>query len=291
MVSTVPITAIVTAHERLEQTLSTLDIIHSCAPNPAETLVHVDGRNDVLISSIQTQFPSVRLIVSEAAVGPGGGRNKLIQAATNEFVASFDDDSYPLDGDYFGTALQLFEKFPNAAIICAALFHRGEKIRVAEQSAEWSADFSGGAAIYRRKPFLETGGYVPLPIAYGMEEADLALRLHALGGNILQTKSLRVFHDTDLNRHANPEITASSIANLALLTYLRYPRSLWFVGALQCTKRIFWLLENGRWRGIWSGVFMIPGHLKAHRAYKRRLSNDNVKSYLSLRRSAMPATF
>ena len=285
-----PITAIVTAHQRIEQTLSTLEVIQTCDPSPSEIVVHVDGRNVQLIKSIESQFPKVRLIVSERSVGPGGGRNKLIEAATNQFVASFDDDSYPLDPDYFAKAFELFEQFPNAAIICAALFHRSETIMLPEQTAEWTADFSGGAAVYRQTAFLETGGYVPLPIAYGMEEADLALRLHALGGQILQTKWLRVFHDTDLNRHGNPDITASSIANLALLTYLRYPPSLWFVGALQCTRRIVWLLKHGRWRGICSGVVMIPRHLRAYRSYKRRLSNDSVKSYLSLRRTAIPAT-
>lgn len=280
-----------TAHSRVEQTLSTLEVIHACDPSPAEVVVHVDGRNRELINAIECRFPDVRLLVSDRLIGPGGGRNKLVEAARNEFVASFDDDSYPLDSDYFAKSLQLFEHFPKAAIVCAALFHKGETIAAAEQSGEWNADFSGGAAVYRRKSFLETGGYVPLPIAYGMEEADLALRLHASGGKILQTKWLRVFHDTDLKRHSDPEITAGSIANLALLTYLRYPPSLWAVGALQCARRIIWLMKNRRWHGIGAGVLMIPRHLKAHRMYRQRLSNDNVKSYLSLRRASLPVTF
>ena len=59
-----------------------------------------------------------------------------------------------------------------------------------------------GACVYRRSAFLEAGGYVPLPVAYGMEEVDLALRLHSRGGKILTTPWLRVFHNTDLKRHA-----------------------------------------------------------------------------------------
>ena len=289
--TTVPITAIVTAHERLEQTLSTLEVIQACDPAPTEVAVHVDGRNTSLIEGIESRFPEVRLLVSETRVGPGGGRNKLVEAATSELVASFDDDSYPLDSDYFARSLSLFEQFPTAAIVCASLFHRGETIKGPEQSAEWNADFSGGAAIYRRKFFLETGGYVPLTIAYGMEEADFALRLHAIGGKILRTKWLRVFHDTDLKRHNDVDVTAGSIANVALLTYLRYPRSMWIVGALQCTRRILWLMKHGRWRGICSGIFMIPGHLKAHRSYRRRLTNETVRSYLYLRRASLPVNF
>lgn len=289
--STVPISAIVTAHERVQQTLSTIEVIQGCNPSPDEVVVHVDGRNRELIEAIESRFPEVRLLVSDRLIGPGGGRNRLVEAASNEFVASFDDDSYPLDSDYFAKSLQLFKQFPEAAIICAALFHKGDSIAPIERSGEWNADFCGAAAIYRRKCFLETGGYVPLRIAYGMEEADLALRVHASGGKILQTKWVRVFHDSDLKHHNDPQITAGTIANLALLTYLRYPPSLWIVGALQCTRRIVWSLKNRRWQGIGSGVFMIPRHLKAHRQYKRRLSNDKVKSYLSLRRTSLPVTF
>ena len=36
------------------------------------------------------------------------------------------------------------------------------------------ADFSGGGCAYRKTRYLEIGGYVPIPTAYGMEEVDLA---------------------------------------------------------------------------------------------------------------------
>ncbi len=186
-----------------------------------------------------------------------------MNAAQFEFVASFDDDSYPIDSDYFARALKLFEKFPEASVICAALYHAGESIGLDERSAQWTADFSGGACIYRRSAFLEAGGYVPLPVAYGMEEVDLAIRLHSRGGKILTTPWLRVFHNTDLKRHGDPRVTAGSIANLALLAYLRYPVSLWAIGVGQCANRLLWLLRHGRRRGILKGLTMIPAHLWA----------------------------
>jgi len=126
VLSKIPVTAIVTAHDRVEQTLSTLEVIQTCDPSPAEIVVHVDGTNPLLIKAIKKDFPNVRLIVSETSVGPGGGRNKLIEAATNEFVASFDDDSYPIDSDYFARALRVFEKFPEAAVVCAGVSGRGD---------------------------------------------------------------------------------------------------------------------------------------------------------------------
>jgi GT2 family glycosyltransferase len=283
------ISAIITAYERIEQTLATLRVIQSCVSPPDEVLVHVDANQIACEDAIRGAFPRVRILRSEAQVGPGGGRNKLVEAAQCEFVASFDDDSYPIDSDYFSRALRVFEKFPEASVICAALYHAGESIGLDERSAQWTADFSGAACIYRRQAFLEAGGYVPLPVAYGMEEVDLAIRLHAHGGKILTTPWLRVFHNTDLKRHGDPRVTAGSIANLALLAYLRYPVSLWGIGVGQCANRLLWLLRHGRTRGIVKGVTMIPGHVWENHRYRAPVSSSVVRSYLTLRKTPVPA--
>lgn len=283
------ISAIVTAYERIEQTLATLHVIQSCVPAPDEILVHVDANQIACVNAIREAFPSVRVLRSEEQVGPGGGRNRVVEAAQFEFVASFDDDSYPIDSDYFARALRIFEKFPEASLICAALYHAGESIGLDERSAQWTADFSGGACIFRRKAFLDAGGYVPLPVAYGMEEVDLAIRLHSQGGKILTTPWLRVFHNTDLKRHRDPGVTAGSIANLALLAYLRYPVSLWGIGVGQCANRLLWLLRHGRLRGIVKGVTMIPGHVWENHRYRAPVSREVVRSYLALRRAPIAA--
>jgi GT2 family glycosyltransferase len=283
----VHISAIVTAYERLDQTLNTLRVLETCDPRPDEILVHVDANQTACVNAISQAFPNVRVIVSSERVGPGGGRNKLVAAATGDLIASFDDDSYPIDSDYFARVLKIFEQFPDASIVDAALYHAGEPIALDERKAQWTADFSGGACAYRRQAFLDAGGYVPLAVAYGMEEVDLALRLHSQGGKILSSSWLRVFHDTDLQRHAEPHVTAGSIANLALLAYLRYPVSLWSIGVWQCANRVLWLLRNGRRRGIWRGLTMIPGHLRFHRHFRRTVSNRAVRSYLALRRTPL----
>jgi len=279
------ISAIVTAYDRIEQTLATLRVIQSCTPAPDEILVHVDANQVECENAIRTAFRDVHIIHSNEQVGPGGGRNKLVEAARFEFVASFDDDSYPIDSDYFDRAVKLFQQFPDASVICAAVCHLGESIALDTRSAQWTADFLGAACIYRRQAFIDAGGYVPLPVAYGMEEVDLALRLHSRGGKILTTPWLRVFHNNDLRHHAAPEVTAGSIANLALLAYLRYPVSLWAIGAGQCANRLLWLLRHGRYRGILKGVTMIPAHLRAHHRYRLPLNKRAVRSYLALRRA------
>ena len=269
----------------MDQTLATLRILKECVPLPAEIIVHVDGNEIATLEELQAKFPTVRYILSEENVGPGGGRNKLVRAATHPLVASFDDDSYPLDSDYFARAIALFEAHECASLITGRVFHQGETIEVAEQTLQWTSDFSGGACVYRRDDILATTGYVPLPTAYGMEEVDLALRLHAAGKRILKTDWLRIFHDTDLKRHDDPEVTAGSIANIFLLTYLRYPVTLWPIGLAQAAKRIFWLATHGRQPGIISGLLRIPSVLKRNRQYQQRLTHSAVRSYLSLRRN------
>jgi GT2 family glycosyltransferase len=282
------VTAIVTAYRRTEQLIVTLDKLQHCSPAPEEILVHVDGGNTACAEMVRERYPRVRVLTSATCVGPGGGRNLMVQAATQPLIASFDDDSYPVDADFFQRVSVLFETFPDAWVIGGRIFHVHQPIAPAVAEAEWAADFSGGGCAYRRERYLEVGGYVPLPDAYNMEEVDFALRLRGKGGRILGTPWLRVFHDTDLSRHTDPEVTSASIANIALLAFLRYPVHLWIVGVAQSLNRIQWLMRNGRQRGILSGLASIPLHLWRHRHHRRPLPSSVVRSYLALRRQPVP---
>jgi GT2 family glycosyltransferase len=280
-----PVTAIVTAHKRTAQTLETLRKLKECEPEPEEILIHVDAGGDECRGAVARAFPGIRILSSETPVGPGGARNKLIAAATNEIVASFDDDSHPLDRDYFGRLLGLFEAFPEAALITAEVFTRGQPIPKRSADLRWVADFAGGACAYRRSRFLETLGYLPLPVAYGMEEADLALRVHAAGQRVLRASELRVFHDTDYRGHRSAKLVSGTIANAALLVYLRYPVAYWPRGLLQFLSVIWYALRHGRWRGTVTGFLMIPAHVFRNRQYRETLSAATLRSVWKQRRN------
>jgi GT2 family glycosyltransferase len=285
------ITAIVTAYRRIDQTLFTLEKIKECSPPPDEILVHVDGNQTEFANAVRRTFPEIKVLVSETNVGPGGGRNKLINAAANELVASFDDDSYPLDVDYFARLARTFANYRDAWIVTALVFERGVAQTPLANYGEWVADFSGGACAYRRDEFLRTGGYVPLPLAYGMEEVDLAIRLHARGGRVLRDRSLRVFHDTDLSHHNAPRITSASVRNLAMLTFLRYPLVLWPIGVAQLLNRVSWLTTHGRHAGLVSGLLSIPFIPFRYGYYRGPVSITTLLSYLKLRRNPVSFTF
>ena len=98
------ISAIVPTCHRLDLLSSTINRLKDCVPPPNEILVHVDGEDSETMDWLATTHPDVILLVSRQPIGPGGGRNRLIRAATHELVASFDDDSWPIDQDFFARA-------------------------------------------------------------------------------------------------------------------------------------------------------------------------------------------
>ena len=288
---TCAISAIVTAYQRPERTIATLRRLAACNPAPSEILVHVDANQRACAAAVAAALPHLRILVSETCVGPGGGRNKLIGAAQNALVASFDDDSYPYDADFFARAMRLAALFPAAALIGASIFHHGETVPADCQSAAPTASFGAGGALFRKADFLAAGGYVPLAVAYGMEEEDLALRLFDAGKTLLASPWLRVFHDTDLSHHASARVTAGSVTNLALLTWLRYPPAYWPYGALQTLNRIVWCARAGRYAGLLSGIAAIPGQLWAYRRARKPVSLQAMRGRRTARASGATQSF
>lgn len=280
-----PITAVVTAHRRIPETLATLARLQGCDPAPMEILVHVDSGGEECHNSIKHFFPDITIITSDIPVGPGGARNKLLANASNEIVASFDDDSYPIDLDYFSRLQQIFAACPEAAVVTADVFIRGQGMIPSSGEQSWVADFIGCACAYRKSAFLQVQGYVPLPVAYGMEEVDVALQLHALGHCVLKTSELRVFHDMDFSGHVSSKLVSGTIANAALLAYLRYPPSCWSHGILQVLNACWYAFRKRRYRGILKGLLMIPSHLYRHRQYRHLVNSTVLLGYLKLRRN------
>jgi hypothetical protein len=248
----------------------------------------VDDNQTECAATIRAEHPDIQVIESTTHVGPGGGRNRLMQRTTESIVASFDDDSYPIDLDYFARIAEMFSLFPKASVLCSHVYHRGEPIAQDAKMAEEVADFSGGGCAYQREIFLLAGGYVPVPVAYGMEEVDLALRLHAQDRLVLRSSWLRVFHDTDLAHHSEYRVTAASITNIVTFAYLRYPLALWPIGVWQVLNRIRYLLRKGRFRGLLAGLARIPIEPFKYRKYRGRVPAKKVWSYLKLRRRAIP---
>ena len=285
MRSTVNISAIVVAYDRLDITLLTLGKLERCTPAAEEILVHVDGNRNDIADRIREEYPRIDVVVNESNIGPGGGRNILLGRAKHSIIASFDDDSYPVDTNFFGQLDSLANDHPEADVFAALIRERGQVHESSDCSSPlWVADFVGCGCAYRKAFFEKIGGYVPLPVAYGMEEADLALRLHAHGGRILFVPVLRVFHDTDLSHHSSPSIAGGNIANAALLPFLRYPLYLIPVGFFQFARKLWDTARRKRITGIIRGLRLVVPHLIRNRRWRNPVNGSSVLSFLALRR-------
>jgi GT2 family glycosyltransferase len=278
------VSVIIPTRGRTDKLFVSLQRILECKPTPAEIIIHVDADDIETAVCVRSRFPRVRLIESNERVGPGGARNRLVQAARCPVVVSFDDDSYPLDADYFLRVEEMFVRFPEVAIVAAEIFHEHESINPRGTSAVWAADFVNCGCAYRRTAFLETTGYVPLEVAYGMEEVDLAIRLHDRRWRVLKTDLLRIFHATDRAHQASAVITRASISNVALVAFLRYPVTCWWIGIKQVVNRVIWLLRHNRRAGVFTGIVGIPAHLWRHRKHRAPIRATTLRSYLRLRR-------
>lgn len=283
MAATVPISVIIPAWRRVGALRKTLGVIHACDPAPSEILVHADSGEPTILRMVQEEFPEVVVLSSTDLLGPGGARNRLIAAAKHELVANFDDDSFPRHTDYFARVMMLAKCFPDAAMFSAA-----------SQEKEWrkaaflkTAVPSGCGCVFRKSWFAQTTGFVPLPIAYGMEEVDIGLQLHALGGVIVHDPFLRVLHDHPSASTMDAGINAQVMANTALLPFLRYPWWLWPAGIWQVARRVLHCLLHGWTPGLAQGLRMIPSFLTDHRQQRQPVSALKVLSWLLLRHRCM----
>jgi hypothetical protein len=265
--------------------LSVLAKIRGCDPQPAEILVHVDAADGTLEDELKRRFPYVKVLTSLARLGPGGGRHRCLLACNTLYAVSFDDDSYPVDGDFFSYIEPLFLRHPRAAIFGASIWHRYETERAATETVVPMAAYTGCGYAIRLSAYGQVRGTLSLPIAYGMEEVDLSIQLFAAGWQIYEAGQLRVLHDTDLKHHESFEITAGGIANVGLFVFLHFPVIHWASGVLRVANVVADSLRRGRLHGIVSGLVRIPIACYRYRRFREPIDWYTLKSYLAFRRA------
>ena len=288
MSATVPITVGIPTYSRGERVFQPIERILACDPAPAEIIVHVDASDGVLEQKLAQAFPSVKVISSPHRAGPGGGRHRCLLAGRHEVFASFDDDSWPVDADYFARLIKHVQDSPEAACFATVIAQKNETIPPLRETSEVVTDYTGCGYAVRASVYRTLSGFVDRPTAYGLEERDLSLQLHSIGQKTKMCHDLRVFHDTELTHHNRPEITAATIQNAALLAWLRYPISLWMYGALQVANVIWFMARQKRFAGIASGLWGIPASLWGFRHLRRPMPRLGILSYLRSRQPRLP---
>lgn len=279
------ITVGIPTYARGTKILHTLKAIYECDPVPAEVIVHVDATDGKLEESIAKAFPSVRILSSRVRVGPGGGRHRCINSATQPYFVSFDDDSWPIDRNFFAELEIVFVNNTRIAVIGASIYDRSQIQQPRTSDLKRVYTYTGCGYGLRVSAYSQTTGHLDRYCPYGFEELDIALQLHSRNWELADYGALRVFHDTNLSHHPRAEITAGTIENAALITYLRYPVSLWYYGLLQYFSVIIFMVRYRRFKGLLTGFIRTPFTLWNYRRSRFALPSVSVRSYLSLRRN------
>lgn len=284
MRNTAPVTVGIPTYGRGGRVIDALDRILSCRPAPSEIIVHVDASDGALESRLARDFPRIKCLSTDRRVGPGGGRHRCIKNACQPFFASFDDDSWPIDLDYFARLIDNFERLPEVALIAAVVMAPNQKEEPQTGSCEGVVDYTGCGYALRVDVYETLPGHLDRKVPYGFEERDLSLQLHAAGHALMRCQNMRVFHDSHLSHHIKPEITAGTIENAALIPWLRYPVSLWPRALLQYANVLRFLLTTRRFAGIMTGVLHSPVEVWRHRSQRRPYSAATVREFLRRRK-------
>jgi GT2 family glycosyltransferase len=288
MKSMVPISVIIPTYNRGMAVLSVLEQIQECDPKPTEIWVHIDLTDGILERELNLRCPNVKVLGSAIRLGPGGGRHRCLVACNTPYAVSFDDDSYPVDTDFFSSVERLFLDHSHVAVFEASVWHRHEHAKVRTKNLVPIPTYIGCGYAIRVAAYRQVRGHLPRqPVSYGMEEMDLSLQLFEVGWHILQAGNLRVFHDTDLKHHQSPEITSGTIANVGLYVFLHYPLVGWGWGIMQMANKIAYCIRMGRIRGICSGLFRIPGDCYCNHKYRKPVAWHTLRRFLRFCRTGV----
>jgi GT2 family glycosyltransferase len=287
MTDTVPVAVVIPTYNRGLAIFSTLRRIYACDPRPMEVLVHIDAADGTLEAEIAKQYPEVRVLTSLIRLGPGGGRHRCLLACKAPYAASFDDDSYPVDNDFFYRVQQLFSQHPRAAVIAAIIWQRGEVARARKDDLVRVPSYVGCGYAVRLAAYRKIRGSLPRPVPYGMEETDVALQLFAGGWHIYEVGALRVFHDTDLSHHQSPEIISGVVTNVGLFAFLNYPVIAWGWGVLQLVNIVVFSVRTGRIKGLCAGILHIPAECYRNRRYRNPITWKTLRKFLRFRRTGV----
>src|SRR5215470_14822291 len=118
---TAPVAVIIPTYNRGMAVVSVLERVLACDPQPTEIWIHIDQNDGVLERLLQERFPGVHILTSTGRLGPGGGRHRCLMACGVPYAVSLDDDSWPVDMDFFAAIEPLFSSYPKAAIFGASI--------------------------------------------------------------------------------------------------------------------------------------------------------------------------
>jgi GT2 family glycosyltransferase len=195
---------VIPSYNRRDSTLRLLENVFQ-QDEEFEVIVVDDKSTDDTNEHIRLKYPDVILIENEINSGPAVSRNRGVKQARGEIVIGLDNDVTISDPFLFKKVRRYFEKQPSYTGLAFRLLTPDKKI---DDAPRWwhskplathakktfeTSYFSGTGYSFRRKEFLEAGGYPEIFYMYN-EEVLLAYRIIDNGGTIQYIPDLEVVH-------------------------------------------------------------------------------------------------
>ena len=107
----------ITTHNRLQDLRKTLEALAAWRGQFDQILVCADGCSDGTQEYIRKNYPEIHLMENNPGRGSIPSRNRLISESPSPLVLLLDDDSYPMEADFFKTVLQVMQEHPDIGVL------------------------------------------------------------------------------------------------------------------------------------------------------------------------------
>lgn len=265
---------IITTRNRKEDLHRTCAVLAAMQPPPDEVIICADGCTDGTVEFVREAHPGFRLLINDTACGSIASRDKMMRASDCDLLLSLDDDSYPMEIDFFAKLPGLFVRRPQLAV--AAFPQHSDEFPetltlVDFGPPQFVGSFSNAGAAIRRSVFLELGGY-PAYFRHAYEEPDFALRCVAAGFEVRFEPSLHIRHHFTAVQRNEMRVHQSHARNELWSVLMRcpFPHLIPVIGfrlcrqfAYACKRGWRWALAEPRWWiACLAGVFRATAQRK-----------------------------
>ena len=272
-----------------------LDSIAAQTLAPSETIVVDNGSTDGSLELLAAREPPVEVIEMGRNAGFAVACNRGIEAARSEFVALVNTDVV-LEPDWLERMMAALAEHAEAASVASKMvdladrsiiWDAGDFLRrdgAAEQRGRGEPDRGefdapgealsacAGAALYRRAPVLELGGFDERFFAY-LEDVDLGLRLRLAGWSCRYEPAVAAHAGGATSAKLSRPIEGWVARNTVLLLLKAFPLR-WAPYVLY--RQLGWAwhaLREGHLRphlaGLVAAVPLVPAMLRDRRALRR----------------------
>jgi GT2 family glycosyltransferase len=212
------VTVVVLNWNGKEHLLECLGSVIHTSYAPVEIIVSDNGSIDGSVESVRALYPEVSVVENGKNIGYAAGNNQGIAAAQGEYVVTLNNDTV-VEPDWLECLVAPMEKEPALFAACGrqmnyyrrsvidSLFHypgpgllflRAGHGETMEQNSGYALPgyviaVNGGSAIYRKKMFLELGGF-DRAFQFYNEETDLCMRAFLRGWKCLFVPQSVVYH-------------------------------------------------------------------------------------------------